>query len=476
MQQTRAPRGGNPSAQEQNQISDSLSWSQELRATFILAWPLVLVQIAGLSINTTDVIMMGWLGPEYLAAGSLSFAVLTPTILFSIAGVLGAITPLVAQAIGARQYRAVRRTTRQGLWIALLLAAISIPFLLQIEWIIKALGQSDRSAELGYSYMKVAAWYLIPTFLFATLRNFIAAHGKTTIILYITLGGIIANIIGNYALMFGNFGFPRLELTGAGISTVIVSTLMLIAALIYVLTHKKLKRYAILVRMWKPDWPVFVKILRIGIPIGLMVGAETGLFSAASVMMGWLGTDELAGHAIALQITATTFMVPLGISFAATIRVGNAYGRNNKSDIGTAGWVSLIISTAFMSCSLLLFILTPHTFVHLFLNPDLVKNAAPIALAAGYLTIAGMFQLVDGAQVAAAASLRGLNDTKVPMIIAIISYWGIGMPTGYLLAFTFELRGIGIWLGLAAGLACAAIVLIHRFSQREKLGLTARPA
>jgi len=349
------------------------SWAQEIRATVRLAWPLVIAQLATMALHTTDVIMMGWLGPQYLAGGTLAMAYLYPFLMFGF-GVLIAVSPMVAQAIGARQYRSVRRTTRQGLWVSLVLAAITIPLVLQAEWIFLMLGQEPSNAALAQSYLNYAVWLFIPALAFGVLRGLVSAHGHTGIILWITIAGIFVNAAGNYALMFGNFGFPRLELRGAGITTAFVNAAMVALLLLYVVTHRRLKRYAILVRFWKPDWPRFLAILRLGSPIGLMMTAEVGLFTAAAMLMGLIGTDELAAHAIAVQLAAIAFMVPLGISQATTIRVGLAYGRRHKADIGKAGWVSIGLATGFMISTCLLFWLVPELLIHRFLDPMRPEN------------------------------------------------------------------------------------------------------
>ena len=434
----------------------------ELSKTFSLAWPLVIAQLAVIAINTTDVVMMGWLGPQYLAAGTLSTAIVHPFLLAGL-GLLSVVTPLVAQNLSTKNYTEIRRTTRQGLWLAALMSLIFVPLLLQIESIIIMLGLDAPVAKLASTYMDTAVWYLIPVFLFFVLRNLVSAHSDTKVILQITLVAIGLNALGNYALMFGNFGFERMELRGAGISTSLVNTMMFLALLGYVLKHPRYKKYSILVRIYKPDWSIFRKILKLGGPVGLMIASESGLFSAAAILMGWLGTAELAGHAIALQITAIAFMIPLGLSNATTIRVGYAYGLGNSSAVNVAGWVSIGLGIGCMIVTLIIFYLFPEWLIHLFLDPEIAANATAIGYAVSYLLVVTLFQIADGGQVVAAAALRGINDTKVPMYVAIVGYWIVGMPIAYILGFTFEMRGVGVWLGLAAGLIFVAVVLIYRF-------------
>ncbi len=443
----------------------------ELRRTASLAWPLVIAQLAVIAINTTDVIMMGWLGPEYLAAGILSTAISHP-ILLAVLGLLSVVTPLVAQNLASRKFKEIRRTTRQGLWLAVLASIVSVPILINMEFLISVLQLDSSIAKLAQSYMDTAVWYLIPVFLFFVLRNLVSAHSDTKVILNITLLGIVLNGLGNYALMFGNFGFPRLELRGAGISTTIVNSFMFLALLLYVLKHPRYKRYYILVRIYKPDWTIFRKILKLGSPVALMIASESGLFSAAAVLIGWLGTSELAGHAVALQITAIAFMIPLGLSHATTIRVGYGYGLQDRFKLILAGWVSIGLAVGCMVGTLLLFFVIPEKLIHLFLDPSVQSNGPAIGFALSYMLVVTLFQVADGGQVVAAAALRGINDTKFPMYVAIVGYWIIGLPVGYILGFNFGYRGVGVWLGLAAGLIFVAVVLFYRFwSLSRKLKL-----
>ncbi|MFT5707574.1 MAG: MATE family multidrug resistance protein [Oceanospirillaceae bacterium] len=434
----------------------------ELYKTIALAWPLVVAQLAVIAINTTDVIMMGWLGPQFLAAGTLSTAIIHPVLLAGL-GLLSVVTPLVAQNLASRNYKEVRRTTRQGLWLALMMSTLSIPVLINMEFLITLLGLDTEVAKLAQDYIDTAIWYLIPVFLFFVLRNLVSAHSDTKFILNITLVAIALNALGNYALMFGHFGFPEMGLRGAGISTTIVNSFMFFALLAYVLRHPRYKRYYILVRLYKPDWTIFTKILRIGSPVALMIASESGLFSVAAIFIGWLSTSELAGHAVALQITAIAFMIPLGLSHATTIRVGYGYGKQDAFELALAGWVSIVLAISCMVVTLLIFYIFPEFLIHMFLDPAIETNGPAIGFALSYLLVVTLFQVADGGQVVAAAALRGINDTKVPMYVAIVGYWIVGLPVGYLLGFNFGLRGVGVWLGLAAGLIFVAIVLIYRF-------------
>lgn len=445
-------------------------WGAELRATFALAWPLVIAQLAQTALTTTDVIMMGWLGPQPLAAGTLATTFLMPFLLLGI-GIVGAVAPLIAQARGARDIKAVRRIARQGFWVAILLAVLLIPVILQIRPVFTLLGQDPVATGRAEEYIQVAVWLLFPALAIIVLRSLLSAFEATRIILLITVGGVLVNAIGNYLLMFGTLGLPRLELRGAALSTVLTNLVMFVVMLAYVLRHRRFKRFYVLLRFWKPDWPRFREIFRIGTPIGLTVLAEVGLFTAAALLMGGIGTDEVAAHAIALQCASMAFMVPLGLGIAATVRVGHAYGRSDPEGIRKAGWTAFALGVGFMAIASALFLSAGPTIVTLFLDPRVPENANALALAASFLAVAGVFQLVDGAQVVAAHALRGLSDTKIPMLFAILGYWGVGLPTSYVLGFVLDWRGVGIWSGLAVGLAFVAVVLVARFAMRERLGL-----
>ncbi|HUV32362.1 MAG TPA: MATE family efflux transporter [Devosiaceae bacterium] len=450
-------------------------WAGEIRTTFALAWPLIIAQVAQIAFFTTDVIFLGWLGPSYLAAGTLATALMHPLVVGGF-GVVLATAPMVAQAIGAHDTRSIRRTVRQGFWAAILLSVVIVPVLYAAPMIFAALGQAPGTVAGASLFIAYAAWSVPPALLFMVLRSFIAAKGNSGVILAITLTAVALNALFNYALVFGNFGMPRLELMGSGISTSLTNLLMFAAALAYAVTDRGYRRHHILVRFWKPDWPRFFEFFRIGMPIGLTLMSEVGLFGVAVIMMGWLGTNEVAAHAVAIQCAAISFMVPLGLSQATTIRVGLAQGAVRPRRVAVAGWTSLGLTLIFMSMTCAAFLLLPVQLAAIFLDPSKPENAASVALAVSYLGVAALFQVVDGAQVSMAASLRGLSDTRVPMLVALVGYWIVGLATAYVCGFVLQWRGVGIWFGLAAGLAFVAVVLTARWSMRERLGLVARPA
>lgn len=451
----------------QAQDITATTWREELRATLALAWPLVIAQLAQMSLFTTDVIVMGWLGPEYLAAGTVATSYFHPFMVFGF-GVLTAVSPLVAQALGRRDLRHVRRATRQGLWVALALVAVLIPLLWQVRLVFGWLGQTESTTLLAESFVHYAIWSFIPMMLFTVLRFFLSSHSDTRAVLWITLACVAFNALCNYVLVFGHWGFPRLELRGSGLSTTLANSLMLLLTLAYILRHRRYRRYHLFGRFWRTDWQQFRDILRLGLPIGFMLMIEVGLFAFAAMMMGWIGTAELAAHAVALQCAGIAFMIPLGLSQATTVRVGLAYGRLNRAGIHKAGWVSLVIGTGFMCCTCALFWLMPEPLISLFLDPANPENAQPFKLAITFLGVAALFQLADGAQVVSAAALRGLNDTRIPLFFALFGYWAVGFPIAYYCGFTLQMGGTGIWYGLASGLAVAAALLCGRFALRER--------
>jgi MATE family multidrug resistance protein len=443
---------------------------EHFRATLILGLPLVGAQLAQMMVNVIDTIMLGWLGSEELAAGTLAFQVLFILLIFGL-GFGAAMMPLIAGALGSDDARAVRRCSRMGLWALFALSVLfQIPLWFTRDFLL-LLGQQENLAELAQSYMRFAQWSLIPAFIVIGLRSILTSFEKANAVLLTTLFAVVLNAILNYALIFGNFGAPRLEMVGAGIATTVSTSVTCLMVWVYVMRVEIAKPYQIFIRLWRPDWFALKEITFLGLPISLTIFAEAGLFSAASVMIGWIGTIELAAHGIGLQVASIAFMVPLGFAQAGSVRVGNALGRRSLIDVGRAGYITFAIAVVFSVFSALVFILIPETLIGFFVDFKNTDAAQLVQAAVPLIWVAAAFQLVDSVQVVASGGLRGLQDTKIPMIIAFLSYWGVGLAVAYVLAFPAGYGAPGVWAGLACGLAVAAIALTHRFANREKLGL-----
>ncbi len=446
------------------------TYFQHLRATLVLGVPLVFTQIVYMLISVTDNLMMGWLGVTELAAGTLAFQLIFIALIIGM-GFAAAIIPLVATAIGREDRQSARRSTRMGLWVLLIVVfALIIPLFFS-EQILLALGQKPELAALAATYVAIAKWSLIPAFLISGLRNFLTSLERTNAIVIVAVTMAVLNGVLNWALIFGNFGAPRLEMEGAAIATVIANLVALFMMGIYIHTSKATRPYALFQSFWRPEWKAFQEVVKLGWPISLTIFSEVGMFSAASVMIGWIGTIPLAAHGIALQWASLAFMVPLGFAQAGSVRVGLAAGRKDKQAIGSAAWTAVFVGLVFASIFALVFWIFPEPLIEIFLEEGSIDAGAVLSYAIPLFAMAAIFQLFDALQVASGSNLRGLQDTKIPMIIATISYWPIGMGLAYLLAFPLGFGGAGVWAGLVAGLAVAGIGLTWRFVRRETLGL-----
>lgn len=448
----------------------TLSWAGHTRATLALGVPLIGAQLAQMAIGVTDTVMIGWLGAPELAAAVLGAQAFFLFLIFGMGFTL-AVMPLAAQAHGRDDVRGVRRSVRMGMWVVLFYSAIVMVPLWMTESILLALGQPAETAALAGDYMRVAQWAMAPSLMIMTFRSYLSALERAQVVLWATVAGTIANAFLNYMFIFGNFGAPRLEVVGAAVASVGTASVTFVLLTLYTVTRSDLKRYQLLVRFWRPDWQAFFEVLRLGWPISATILAETSLFAASSVMIGWIGTIELAAHGIALQLASIAFMFPLGLSGAATVRVGNAYGRKDWVGLGRAGSVSIVLAVAVTLSLAAVFWTFPEALIGLYLDEDNPDAAAVLRHAVPLLIVAAAFQTVDGLQAIGAGLLRGLKDTKVPMVFAVFSYWAVGMTAAYLLAFYWNLGAVGVWWGLAVGLLLAAILMNWRFMMRERLGL-----
>lgn len=442
----------------------------------VLAWPMILTNLAQTAMTATDVMVIGRLGPEALAAGALGSNLYFAPLIFGL-GLMYATSPMMAAELGRKRHsvRDVRRTVRQGLWLAVIVIIPIWILLWNAETILLAMGQEPKLSAQAGIYVRHLQWAVLPFYGYIVLRSFISALERPGWALAIMVVAVAANALGNWLLVFGKWGFPQMGIAGSGLATSIASWMMFVGMAAVVMFEKKFRRYRLFGRFWRPDWPRFKTLLWLGAPISGILAFEVTIFNAAAFLMGLISSSSLAAHAIALQICSITFMIPLGLGQAATVRVGLAYGARDHDGITRAGWTAYVLGVSFMALMALVMVLWPKVLISAFIDIDDPANAQVIGLAATFLLFAALFQVADGAQAVSAGMLRGLQDTTVPMIYAAIGYWGIGLPLGAALAFHFGFQGKGIWLGLFSGLAAVSLLLLWRWLRREKLGLMDRP-
>ena len=433
-----------------------------LRKVLALGLPLAGSHLAQFMLAVTDTIMLGWYGVVDLAAGVLGAALFFAVFTFG-SGFANAVMPMVATAASSGQETEVRRATRMGLWLSIAFGLVALPLFWFSGTVLTGLGQPEDVIPLAEAYMRLLGFSLVPALIVMVLKNYLAALGRTQFAFWITVGAVFLNVGLNWMFIFGNFGMPEIGVRGAAIATIVVNLVTAGALALYCALQPALKRYTLFQRFWRPDWQAMGQVWRLGWPIGVALVAETALFSAATVMVGWIGTHELAAHGIALEITAMLFMVHLGFSNAATVLVGRARGQCDQDALRMGAKVAVAVSMAFATATMVLYIASGPFLVGLFLSPDEPARAAIIAIGASFLIVAAVFQLADGAQVMAMGLLRGVQDTRGPMLIAAFSYWGVGLPTSYLFGIMFGWGGEGVWAGLVVGLSVAALLLMLRF-------------
>jgi MATE family multidrug resistance protein len=453
------------------------AWLDEIRATLALSWPMVATNLMQTALATTDVVMLGWLDPDALAAGALGVNLYFPLAIFGI-GLLTATAPMIAREVGARPWsvRDVRRTFRQGLWSVI---AVTLPIwaiLWNAEPIMLALGQDSELAADAADYMRAYQWSLLPFLGYLVLRLFLSAMERPLWGLWAGAIGFVVNAAAAWCLIFGKLGFPRLELVGAGIATTFATSMMFGVLVLVLLFDRKFRRYRLFGRFWRSDWRRFRQLWRLGLPIAATLVFEVSVFNAAVFLMGLISVAALAAHAIAIQIASLAFMVPLGFGQAVTVRVGRAFGADDPDGIRRAGWSAYGMGVGVMVLTACLMLFAPRLLIGAFLDLSRSENQPVIELAVAFLALAALFQLFDGAQAVGLGMMRGLHDTRVPMLMAAFGYWGVGLSLGVLLAFPLGLEGVGIWIGLASGLAVVAVMLTLRWIMRERLGLVGSPA
>jgi multidrug resistance protein, MATE family len=456
------------------ELEQGQPWRTELRATLALASPLVVANLLQMAIYAVDVIFIARLGEKPLAASSLAVAVFA-SMMWGFHGLTGGAAPLIGAELGRRRHavREVRRSVRMALWHAALCALVGLGICLLAEPLMRATGQDPEITAMAGSFIMILALSIFPSIASGVLRTFVAALGRPVFATFVTAIAIAVNALGNWLLVFGNGGFPALGLAGSAIATLVTSFATLGAYMLAIRMDRRLRRYHIFGRWWRADWERFRDIARIGIPIALTVIAEGGLFNSAAFIIGRIGTTELAAHTIALQIVALFFQIPFGIAQAATIRVAMHYGAGDRNAITRAGWAAFIVCIGFQLAGASVLLFLPLLPIAIYVDPHAAANTAMVAVAIQLLVVGAAFQLFDGLQTVAAGVLRGLQDTRMPMIIAIGGYWLGGFTAAMWLGLWTPLAATGVWIGLMVGVVLVSGLLLRRWARRERLGLVA---
>lgn len=450
---------------------------EELAATARLAWPLVLGGIAQMAIHTTDVVVLGRYSVDALAASALGLNLMWAFAIFGI-GVMTAVAPLVSAERGRARHsvREVRRTVRQGLWAAVLVTLPMWFALWNADLLFRLLGQDPELARAATGFVRIAMWGILPFLMFIVLRCFVTALERPLAALMVTGAAVLLNLVTCVPLVFGLGDWPGLGLEGAAIANAVANSLLFVGLAGFILIDRRFRRFRLFGRFWRADRVRLGQLLRLGLPIGVTLAMEVTVFNAAVFLMGILGKSPLAAHAVAIQIASLAFQLPFGVAQAATVRVGLAHGAGDRAGVARAGRIAILLGLAIAMLLSLFIALAARPLVGLFIDARDPAAAATFLLAVHFTLVAALFQLVDTTQAIGAAILRGIQDTRWPMLFAAFGYWAVGFVVAWSLAFHTSLAGVGVWLGLAAGLAVVSVLMLARWFMRERLRLLAYPA
>lgn len=436
----------------------------ESREFLKLAVPLASAQVAQAGVGFVDTIMMGHLGAESLAAGGLAST--TFQLLLNIAsGIVMAVSPLVAEAYGAGRKSQIEQIVRQGLWLSLLLGFPMMVAIAHLDAALSFLQQPVAIVSLAKPYFYFISWGILPALGFAMLRGYVSALAQAHVVIGIVAIGTLFNAIGNYALGFGKFGFPRMELAGLGLASGLSFWVMFLLFLLYTLRHPQLKEYRFLQGFHCIKLKLIKRLITIGTAIAVTIALEYGLFAAITFLMGILGTEVLAAHHTVYQTMYIIFMVPLGMSYAVTARVGQWLGQRDLNSARQAGYVGIAFVMLFMGLTAIALVVYRHQVIGMYLDIQNPVNAEVLALALPMVIVSALAQLLDGIQRVAMGALYGLQDTRIPMLLSGIAFWGIGLTSGYLLGFPLGFGGVGLWIGQSLGVAVAGVIFVWRFHQ-----------
>jgi MATE family multidrug resistance protein len=450
------------------------AFRQEIRPMLRLAAPLAMAELGWMLMGFVDALMAGRLGAAAIGAGSLGNMLFYPIVICGTGMLLGMDT-LVAQAFGATDDAACRRTLVQGLWIAVALAPVVVVLLALTIPLVRALGTNPRVVELLGPYLHALLWGVPPLLCFAAFRRYLQAMNIVKPITFAVISANLLNFAGNWLFMYGNWGAPRLGLEGSGYSTSISRVYIALVLLVAVLRHQRVQSeprpsgsdrpIANAAQFsYRPHFPLIRRLLALGFPSAMQIFVEGAVFGVVTVMAARFDEISLAAHSIAVNVISTTFMVPLGISSAAAVRVGQAVGRKSARDAAVSGWTALLLGAGFMGAAGLALAIVPRWIARLY-----TPEAAVIGASAALLRIAALFQIFDGLQVVATGALRGLGDTRTPALAHFTGYWLIGMPVAYFLCFPYGWGVTGIWAGLTSALILIGLILLLAWRREIKV-------
>ncbi len=435
---------------------------QHIVDTVHLAYPVIIGQLGVIMMGVVDSVMVGELGASPLAAASVANSLFILIFILGI-GVSFAVTPLVAIAVGAGKFNDCGILFRQSLIVNAALSIILVLLIFAASEIIQKLNQPPAVVALAKSYLRILGISIIPAMIFQTYKQFIEGLSIMRPAMVVTLLANIINVFVNWVFIYGNLGAPALGLDGAGLATLVSRIFLASALMFYVMRKSFFKQYDVSFRFKSINIPVIKKILSLGLPSGMQYFFEVGAFTFAVIMVGWLGTAQLAAHQIAINLASVSFMAAMGISAAGSIRVGNAVGMRSISETRKAGYSALLLSASFMGVCGILFVLLRN-----FLPTLYIDDSEVISFASTILIVAALFQISDGIQAVGIGILRGLTDVKAPTVITFFSYWILALPLGYFLGFVQKLEVLGVWIGLLIGLSSSAVLLTLRFNKKSR--------
>ncbi|WP_421772889.1 MATE family efflux transporter [Gracilimonas sp.] len=426
--------------------------------------PIIATQLLRMGLNFTDTVMAGNLSALDLAAVAIGNAIYMPIGIFCMATLI-AINPVVSQFLGARKFEEIGKSARQMFWLIIMLTIPAFLLIRNLDLVMHLMGVTPEIIPLADGYLKAISWGVLPLLAYAGIRYFSEGLSVTKPAMYIAAASLVLNVGANYVLMYGKLGFPALGAVGTGYATSVINLFGAIVFIAFTASFKPFKRFNIFGRTTGPEWKYIGELVKVGIPNGISSSMEVLLFATVSLLMGTLSVKAAAAHQIAINVAATMFMIPFGLSMAISQRVGFSLGQGSMSNARFRGFVGIAICAGVMTLTALLLFLAPEFIISIYTDDVEVASVA-----VSLLFMAAIFQISDGLQVGAFGALRGLKDTRIPMIVNFISYWLVGFPTGYLLGIFLGYGPEGLWIGLIGGLTVAAVLHNYRFNKLTKAG------